>query len=122
MGDIAVKPKKKVSPHSGYAKQKAEGKTPGRGKYSVNALLRDTGSMYDGLTAVVTVGRGFATIELTSVGQEGSRPSNAELLVIHAEGRGRVPKRDPTEDMALFERRFEEELEKLLAEKERATG
>jgi hypothetical protein len=108
-----------------YAKRKKDGQTPGQGKNRY-AMLRDTGSMYDGLAAVVGLGTGNgigATVELTSTGHGGGdRPSNAELLVIHAEGRGRVPRRDPTEDMTLFERRFEEELEKLLAEKERATG
>lgn len=106
-----------------YAKRKKDGGTPGKGKNRY-AMLRDTGSMYDGLTALVSVGvTNVPSVELTSTGEGGGgRPSNEELLLIHAEGRGRVPARSPVEDMRLFEARFEEELRKLLAEKDRATG
>jgi hypothetical protein len=31
--------------------------------------------------------------------------TNAELLAAHANGEGKLPKRDPTEDMAAFEKR-----------------
>lgn len=97
-----------------YEKRKKNGGTPGAGKNRY-AMLRDTGSLYENLTAFVDVDAG--AVELSAVGGEAGRPDNDELLVIHAEGRGRVPARNPAADMRLFEARFEAELEALLGEK-----
>jgi hypothetical protein len=98
-----------------YAKRKKEGKTPGAGRFNY-AMLRDTGSMYDGLTAVVTQTANEISVALTAKGQESGRPSNAELLVIHAEGKGRVPPRHPAlpDEMVQFQARFAGQLDRFL--------
>lgn len=105
-----------------YEKRKKDGGTPGAGKNRY-AMLRDTGALYEGLTSVVDVnGMGVASVSLDADGVSGGRPTNSELLLIHAEGRGRVPVRNPAADMSLFEKRFAEELDRFLFEKTGAVG
>jgi len=100
-----------------YAKRKRKGQTPGKGKFK-QAMLRDTDSLFQGLRGKVTVKAGEVALELTAVGKRAGRPSNAELLVMHAEGAGNLPERNPAEDMRVFERRFQAELKKYLEAKQ----
>jgi hypothetical protein len=100
-----------------YSKRKRKGQTPGRGKFK-QAMLRDTDSMFKGLRGKVTLKGDVVALELTSVGQRAGRPSNADLLVMHAEGAGNLPERNPAEDMTVFERRFATEIKRFLEAKE----
>jgi len=97
--------KVKPSPHSGYAKRKQDGKTPGHGQFGANIRLRDTGELYASVTGVVTKTPDGFRVEATALGAVSGRPDNATLLAIHAEGKDGMPKRDPTEDMSAFEKR-----------------
>lgn len=92
-----------------YAKRKRKGKTPGHGKFNY-AELRDTGEMFDSLVADVNITRTGASIELMARGER-----NQKLLLLHANGEGSLPKRDPSEEMDQFEARFAKELDKHLA-------
>lgn len=98
-----------------YARRKRKAQTPGRGSHKY-AMLRDTGSMYDGMVGRVTSGRAWRV----SLGSDGSRNANGntvtndELLLWHHEGRGNLPVRSAVFDMSLFERRFAESLAKFL--------
>lgn len=97
-----------------YAKRKKDGKTPGRGSHNY-AMLRDTGSMYDGLVGrVESRGSGWWRVVLDSDGQLAGRPSNSDLLMFHHTGAGNLPQRSPVQDMTLFERRFADSLRKFL--------
>lgn len=104
-----------------YARRKRLGKTPGAGKNRY-AMLRDTGSMYEGLAAEVTVTGSRVRAELTSEGRISGRPSNAELLRIHTLGLGRVPARSPVLNMSLLEKRIGEALARHLSGQTAATG
>lgn len=106
-----------------YAKRKKEGKTPGRGRVKYG-MLRDTEEMIGALTGVVEVTDDMhvASLGLSAEGQSGSRPSNAELLVMHADGAGNLPPRNPAEDMRVFESRFMVELQRFLEAKEKKTA
>lgn len=96
-----------------YALRKKEGRTPGSGAHNY-AMLRDTGSMYDGLVGRVEQrGTGWR-VALDSDGQLAGRPSNSDLLMFHHTGVGTLPVRSPVQDMTLFERRFADALRKFL--------
>ena len=101
--------KKKQPPgynHSGYAKAKALGNTPGAGKHGPDIRLRDTGDLYAALDGDVRKVADGWVVEATATGTSPGREiTNAELLAVHAEGKGHMPKRDPTEDMSAFEKR-----------------
>lgn len=92
-------------PHAGYARRKALGKTPGRGKFGPDVRLRDTGSLFAGLDGHVKWEANQTLVSLISKGALRGRPSNNALLRIHANGEGRMPRRNPAEDMSLFETR-----------------
>lgn len=97
-----------------YAKRKKDGKTPGKGSHHY-AMLRDTGSMYDGIVGrVERRGQGWWRVALDSDGQLAGRPSNSDLLMFHHTGAGNLPVRSPVQDMSLFERRFADALRKFL--------
>lgn len=104
-----------------YAKRKKAGKTPGRGRFK-QAMLRDTDSMFKGLRGKVRMVSGELALELTAVGQRAGRPSNADLLVMHADGAGNLPPRNPASDMDVFERRFKAALVRYLEAKESASA
>lgn len=97
-----------------YARRKAKGKTPGRGKHK-QAMLRDTGKLHDSLVAQVVDGPNGPRMILDAVGGRrsgGKSISNSRLLEIHANGEGRMPARHPAlvEDMGLFIKRLERNL------------
>jgi hypothetical protein len=93
-----------------YAKRKREGKTPGKGKFTY-AILRDTGQLYESLSANVSASTGSVTVELVALGNRANgKISNAELLSLHHEGTSKMPARSPVGDMRLFEQRFGNEL------------
>lgn len=95
-----------ASTHTGYAKRKDLGKTPGAGANGADIRLRDTGDLYAGLDGIAKPVTGGWVVEATATGTSSGRDiSNAELLAAHANGDGKLPKRDPTEDMSAFEKR-----------------
>lgn len=94
-------------PHDGYARRKALGKTPGHGKFGPDVRLRDTGSLFEGLDGQVKWTDHGATVSMIAHGAMRGRPSNNVLLRIHARGEGGMPKRNPAQDMGLFEARTE---------------
>jgi hypothetical protein len=96
--------KTKVSPHTGYAQRKAEGKTPGAGKFGPDVRLRDTGELFASLAADVKKEPNRLTLSLTARGERDGI-SNADLLRAHADGEGNLPPRDPSENMQQFEKR-----------------
>ena len=97
-----------------YAKRKRSGGTPGAGKFKY-AMLRDTGSMYGGITGrVVRSSLSNLRLELHSDGQQPGRPSNDDLLSIHHFGLGRVPARNVALSMRVFEQRVQNALAKFL--------
>ena len=100
------------SRHTGYAKKKDTGKTPGKGRFSAGVRLRDTGALRDSIRGVIDGN----TIRVEAEGQEGDRPTNQELLEWHATGAGNLPTRNPAqpEDMENFEARTRARLEELL--------
>jgi hypothetical protein len=106
-----------------YAKRKKEGKTPGHGRVKYG-MLRDTEELIGALIGVVEIAPGMERVSLglTAEGQTGDRPSNAELLVMHAEGAGNLPPRNPADDMRVFESRFEVDLQRFLEAKEKKTA
>lgn len=97
-----------------YAKRKRLGRTPGAGKFKYS-MLRDTGSMYNGITGrVVRSSLSNLRLELHAEGQQPGRPSNDELLSIHHFGKGRVPARNVALSMRVFEQRVQNALAKFL--------
>lgn len=106
-----------TSRHSGYAKRKDEGKTPGHGKHGADERLLDTGELYNSLKAKVAVTTTASSVSLFAEGGGGGdRPTNDELLAMHAEGAGNLPKRDPASEdgMEEFQRRMIRKIEKYL--------
>lgn len=99
---------------SAYAKRKREGKTPGRGANKVT-MLKDTGKLNDSLVARVIPGRTGPRLVLDAVGGK-SGITHAELLMVHAQGLGDMPARNPVhlDKMKLFLKRFEAALGKWL--------
>lgn len=88
------------SPHSGYARRKHEGKTPGRGRYGPGVKLRDTGALIESTNAKVTNANGNTTISLVFDGTAPGRSiSNEALADAHFNGRGNLPRRSPLDDM-----------------------
>lgn len=100
------------SVHSGYAKRKALGKTPGKGLHGPEDRLLDTGALFASLQGKARFGANEATITLVAVGRSGRRPTNAKLLEWHAFGTARMPARNPAQKME----HYEEEIGRLLVE------
>jgi len=113
-GSKITKPRSKrtVSRHSGYARRKERGGTPGRGKFGPGYRLRDTNAMAASVIGVVDGN----TVYVDAPGQIGNRPDNNTLLYFHATGAGRNPVRDPTDpaEMVQFEARVKKRLEEIL--------
>lgn len=105
---------KQASKHSGYARAKELGETPGHGKFKASDLLRDTEALFASLAGKVI---GTATAIIVRLVAEGTAPtrsiSNQRLLEIHSFGEGNMPKRDPTQKMDNFEKRFAARLKAL---------
>lgn len=97
-----------------YARRKDAGQTPGKGKHGGAIRLRDTGSMFDGIKGVVRQKGKSVVVGIVSEGSLPGRPTNTELLTIHAKGDG-VPRRDPTREMSTFLQRFKERIARLLS-------
>lgn len=97
-----------------YARRKDAGQTPGRGAHSGAIRLRDTGSMFAGIKGVVRQNGKSVVVGVVSEGSLPGRPTNTELLVIHATGDG-VPRRDPTQEMGTFLQRFKDRMKRLLS-------
>lgn len=97
-----------------YAKAKDAGRTPGKGKHSGAIRLRDTGSMFDGIKGVVRQSGKSVVVGIVSEGSLPGRPNNTELLTMHAEGQGSLPRRDPRKDMSTFLQRFKDRVARLL--------
>jgi hypothetical protein len=99
---------------SPYARRKSQGKTPGRGAHKVT-MLKDTGALNNSLVAYVVPGRSGPRLVLDAVGGK-KGITHAELLLVHAEGRGDMPERNPVhlDKMKLFLKRFEAALGKWL--------
>ncbi len=97
-----------------YAKRKAAGKTPGNGKFK-QSMLKDTGLLNDSLVARVEDGPRGPRMVLDAVGSRrvGKRTlTNSRLLLIHANGEGTMPRRNPADprDMGLYLKRLERAL------------
>lgn len=101
-----------VSDHTAYARRKEEGKTPGRGRFRADELLRDTEALFASL-AYQRSERGQARV--ISLFADGTAPgrsiTNQRLLEVHALGEGDMPQRDPTSDMANYEARVQRRLD-----------
>lgn len=98
-----------------YARRKDAGKTPGKGAHSGSIRLRDTGAMFEGIKGMVRQNGKSVVVSVVSEGSLPGRPTNTELLVIHAKGKGTNPRRDPTRDMTVFLKRFRDRVRRLLS-------
>ena len=103
-----------LSPHSGYAKAKAEGRTPGAGKHGADVRLRDTDSMFDGMDGDTHDLPDGVVIKLVSRGTDASGVLNADKLKWHLTGTATMPARNPAADMALFEKRTKDRIREFL--------
>lgn len=123
--DLAAQVKKNIMVQGGpggswaplspaYAKAKDAGRTPGKGRHGGTIRLRDTGSMFDGIKGVVRQRGNSVVVGIVSEGSLAGRPTNTELLTMHAQGQGSLPRRDPRTDMKVFLQRFKDRVSRLL--------
>lgn len=85
--------------HIGYARRKAMGKTPGRGKFGPDVRLRDTGNFFANMDGKQKFTSDGAIVRMVSRGMVPGRPANNDLLEIFIR-----QGRDPGEDMGLYEK------------------
>lgn len=95
-----------------YGMRKDAGKTPGRGRFGSQDILRDTGQMYEALRAIAGIDGTIVTLGLTAEGQR-----NQELLRWHSFGEGKLPMRDPATHIVMerFQQGFRDRFTKYLA-------
>jgi hypothetical protein len=103
-----------TSRHAGYAAQKEAGVAAGRLRFGAAERLRATGGLVAALVARVTR---FAYRTVIALGADGNAPNGTPydvVLLANAKGTATIPARDPTTNMAQFEKRVGVRLRRLL--------